>query len=108
MFEGEPPHLDQNTLEAMTVTKGTPTIFSPENLSSTFRDYLAKTLEVDAEKRPYATELLRHPFFSIAEPRGLQYLHEHGVIHRNIKSANVLLSLAGDIKLCLYHVPLRI
>jgi p21-activated kinase 1 len=27
---------------------GTPTITNPENLSSTFRDYLAKTLEVDA------------------------------------------------------------
>jgi p21-activated kinase 1 len=39
---------------------------------------------------------------------GLQHLHKHGVIHRNIKSANVLLSLAGDIKLCPYHVPLQI
>jgi serine/threonine protein kinase len=31
--------------------------------------------------------------------RGLQYLHKLGVIHRDIKSSHVLLSLAGDIKL---------
>jgi p21-activated kinase 1 len=43
-------------------------IANPENLSSTFRDYLAKTLEVDAEKRPNATQLLQHPFFAIDEP----------------------------------------
>jgi p21-activated kinase 1 len=31
--------------------------------------------------------------------RGLEHLHRHGVIHRDIKSDNVLLSLIGDIKL---------
>ena len=31
--------------------------------------------------------------------RGLEHLHRHGVIHRDIKSDNVLLSLMGDIKL---------
>jgi p21-activated kinase 1 len=35
--------------------------------------------------------------------QGLQYLHTHGVIHRDIKSSNVLLSLTGDIKLSTYH-----
>jgi p21-activated kinase 1 len=35
--------------------------------------------------------------------QGLQHLHEHGVIHREIGSDMVLLSLTGDIKLSTYH-----
>ena len=35
--------------------------------------------------------------------QGLHYLHEEGIIHRNVKSHNVLLSLTGDIKLSSYH-----
>lgn len=60
MIEGEPPYLNQNPLKALYLiaTNGTPTIANPENLSATFTDYLAKTLEVDAEKRPNATQLL--------------------------------------------------
>jgi serine/threonine protein kinase len=70
MVEGEPPYLNQNPLKALflVATNGTPTIANPENLTSTFRDYLAKTLEVDAEKRPDATQLLQHSFFAMAEP----------------------------------------
>jgi p21-activated kinase 1 len=70
MVEGEPPYLEQDPLKALYLiaTNGTPTIANPENLSSTFRDYLAKTLEVDADKRPGATQLLQHPFFAMAEP----------------------------------------
>ena len=61
MIEGEPPYLNQNPLKALYLiaTNGTPTIANPESLSPVFRDYLSKTLEVDAEKRPSASELLR-------------------------------------------------
>lgn len=61
MIEGEPPYLNQNPLKALYLiaTNGTPTIANPEALSSIFSDYLAKTLEVDAEKRPTASELLQ-------------------------------------------------
>lgn len=70
MIEGEPPYLNQNPLKALYLiaTNGTPTIANPEALSSVFSDYLAKTLEVDAEKRPTASELLQHPFFKQCEP----------------------------------------
>lgn len=61
MIEGEPPYLNQNPLKALYLiaTNGTPTIANPENLSSVFTDYLAQTLEVNAEKRPNATQLLQ-------------------------------------------------
>jgi serine/threonine protein kinase len=35
---------------------------------------------------------------------GLQHLHSKGVIHRDIKSDNILLSLEGNIKLSEWHV----
>ena len=61
MVEGEPPYLNQNPLKALYLiaTNGTPTIANPESLSSTFRDYLGCTLEVDAERRPDAAQLLK-------------------------------------------------
>ncbi len=61
MIEGEPPYLNQNPLKALYLiaTNGTPQIANPESLSTIFRDYLSKTLEVDAEKRPTASELLQ-------------------------------------------------
>lgn len=61
MIEGEPPYLNQNPLKALYLiaTNGTPTIANPENLSTIFRDYLSKTLEVDVEKRPDAPALLQ-------------------------------------------------
>lgn len=34
---------------------------------------------------------------------GLRYLHKRGVMHRDIKSSNVLLSFTGDVKLSTYH-----
>lgn len=87
MIEGEPPYLNQNPLKALYLiaTNGTPTIANPETLSPVFKDYLAKALEVDAEKRPTASQLLdvslfpgyprrtmlnsaQHPFFKLCEP----------------------------------------
>lgn len=72
MVEGEPPYLNQNPLKALYLiaTNGTPQIANPASLSEVFRDYLKKTLEVDAEKRPSAAELLRvcscQPFHSLS------------------------------------------
>ncbi|KAJ2848592.1 Serine/threonine-protein kinase smu1, partial [Coemansia erecta] len=70
MVEGEPPYLNENPLRALYLiaTTGTPKIQNPESLSPVFRDFLGQALEVSAEKRPNATELLAHPFLQKADP----------------------------------------
>jgi serine/threonine protein kinase len=72
MIDGEPPYWNQDPPRALYLiaTNSTPTIANSEDLSLRFRDYLAKTLEIDAEKRPDATQLLQHPFFGKAEQLG--------------------------------------
>jgi serine/threonine protein kinase len=72
MIDGEPPYWNQDPPRALYLiaTNSTPTIANSEDLSLRFHDYLARTLEVDAEKRPDATQLLQHLFFGQAEPLG--------------------------------------
>ena len=70
MIEGEPPYLNENPLRALYLiaTNGTPKLHHPERLSVLFRDFVYRCLEVCPERRPSATELLRHPFLKTAEP----------------------------------------
>lgn len=64
MLEGEPPYLNENPLRALYLiaTNGTPKISDSEKTSSTFRDFLRTCLDVDAERRPNATQLMDHVF----------------------------------------------
>ncbi|GJJ78186.1 p21-activated kinase 1 [Entomortierella parvispora] len=68
MLEGEPPYLNENPLRALYLiaTNGTPTLQHPERISVEFTHFLSQCLEVDAEKRPTASELLKHPFITRA------------------------------------------
>jgi len=68
MAEGEPPYMDFPPLRALFLitTKGIPPLKEDEKWSKEFQDFVAQCLEKDAEKRPNAVELLKHPFLKNA------------------------------------------
>nr|XP_006003672.1 PREDICTED: serine/threonine-protein kinase PAK 3 [Latimeria chalumnae] len=49
-------------------TNGTPELQNPEKLSTVFRDFLNRCLEMDVDRRGAAKELLQHPFLKLAKP----------------------------------------
>jgi serine/threonine-protein kinase len=40
--------------------------------------------------------------------RGLEHVHEHGIVHRDVKPANILVSLRGDVKLIDFGIAQRV
>ncbi|KAJ3319662.1 hypothetical protein HDV06_006155 [Boothiomyces sp. JEL0866] len=62
MIEGQPPYIDEDPLKALYLiaTIGTPRLRKPEALSPALRDFLKRSLEVNATKRASAPELLQH------------------------------------------------
>lgn len=72
----------------MIATNGSPTINNPEQLSAVFRDFLSKALEVEADIRPSAAQLLEHPFFEKAQVSRLHQLALLSMLTSSIATQN--------------------
>ncbi|KAJ3381789.1 Protein kinase [Entophlyctis sp. JEL0112] len=69
-IEGEPPYLEEDQLKALYLiaTNGTPSLKDPDSLSSDFKSFLSRCLDVDVNKRATGEELLTHPFMRSGVP----------------------------------------
>ena len=63
-------------------------------------EYVESTLLEELERRPEGLEPLSVKKVMWQLVRGLEYLHSHQVIHRDVKPENLLLSRTGILKLC--------
>lgn len=68
MCEGEPPYMEFPPLRALFLitTKGIPPLKEGSRWSPELHDFLAKCLNKDADQRPDAAAMLKHPFIAKA------------------------------------------
>jgi len=64
MAEGNPPYMEHPPLRALFLitTKGIPSLKSQDSWTMEFRQFVERSLDLEANNRPEATQLLRHPF----------------------------------------------
>ncbi|XP_076316987.1 serine/threonine-protein kinase Pak-like [Tachypleus tridentatus] len=69
VVDGNLPYYEEgpDVVLDLIATNGKPNIENEDNLSSVFKDFLDRCLEVDKDKRYTTSDLLKHPFMELAE-----------------------------------------
>jgi len=71
MARGEPPYADLHPMRVLFLIPKNPPPELASTFSKPFRDFVAECLQKDSDKRPTATELLKHKFIQKAKKNSL-------------------------------------
>lgn len=100
MAEGQPPHADQKSAQAMLLIRqnSSPTLANQTNFGQDFISFVDACLIKDPDVRPSATELLKHPFIQKAKgPQVLKKLIKKDAKQRRSRgSQNVVLDRSAE------------
>ena len=94
------PYIDQGTLGQWLSSNP-----KPWEVQFVFRQLVQVRSHLCLEERAH-TILTRQPFFSLHFTQGLAFMHDHGIIHRDIKMDNILMTADSRPVICDFGISI--